>query len=229
MNIPMEVFLKLQIKKYKFLKQYSMKTLILSIVFLITLLSASSQVITEDSIWFEGKYYPRSEYKDAKERYEKINYETWFMPGLSYSYYSPVGSDSTGNFKGIAVEYLIFGQVHQNDKPGPSHVRVYSKLNILKSDKQDVNSLFMYTLGLDLSLEKNPNRTAMIPFFGLEFGGMTQKQLGTTSQFTPTFGIHALSKKNLFINLQGGYVYPLRNFETFQGWTAQVGVNFAMW
>lgn len=181
-----------------------------------------------DSVWFHGKYYSQAQYEVVQAAFEKMNFETYFMPGLGYTYYKPE-ADSIGSFKGLAVEYLIFAQVHQNDEAGPSHVRLYSKLNILKSDSAHINSMFMYTLGLDLSLEKNPKRTFLIPYFGLEFGGISQKQFGTTMQFTPTLGIHLLSKKNIFINIHAGYVYPISNFEALQGWVGQAGINFAMW
>lgn len=183
----------------------------------------------KDSIYFKGKYYSQKEYDIVKVRDEKLNFETYFMPGLGYTYYQPKLTDSTGTFSGLTVEYLIVGKVEQNDDPGPSHVRFYSKLNIMKSNNKNINSMFMYGLGLDLSLEKNPNRNYMVPYFGLEFCGVSQKQFGTTIQFTPTLGVHVISNKNIFINIYGGYVYPLRNFEMLQGWTAQAGVNFALW
>jgi hypothetical protein len=182
-----------------------------------------------DSILFNGKYYSPADYEEVKKADEKINFKTYFMPGVSYTYYQPKAADSIGHFTGFAVEYLIYAKVHQNDNPGPSHVRVYSKLSMLQSNISTINSMFMYTLGLDLSLEKNPKRQFLIPYFGLEFGGISQKQFGTTTQFTPTFGIHILSSKTLFINIHGGYVYPFSNFETLQGWFGQAGVNFALW
>jgi hypothetical protein len=178
---------------------------------------------------FEGIWYAPADYKVVKAAYQQKNFETWFMPGLAYTYYQPKSTDSIGYFSGLTVEYLIYAKVEQNDGRGPSHVRWYSKLNILKSSKSDINSMFMYTLGLDLSLEKNPKRSYLIPYFGLEFGGMSQKQFGSTIQFTPTLGIHLLAKKNIFINVHGGYVYPVSNFETLQGWFGQAGLNFALW
>jgi len=182
-----------------------------------------------DSTYLNGRYYSPADYKVAKKENEKLNFETYFMPGLAYTFFQPRSTDSVGRFSGLTVEYLIYAKVEQSDRPGPSHVRFYSKLNILQSDKKAINSMFMYTMGLDLSLEKNPKRSYLIPYFGLEFGGLSQKQFGSTAQFTPTFGIHLLSKKNIFINVHGGYLYPLTNFETLQGWFAQAGLNFALW
>jgi hypothetical protein len=182
-----------------------------------------------DTIFQYSSKFPGSEYKIVKIESTENDFDTWFMPGLAYSYYQPKLSDSIGFFSGLAVEYLIYAKVAQNDNPGPSHVRIYSKLNILKSSEANISSLFMYSLGLGLSLEKNPKRTFLVPYFGLEFGGMSQKEFGKSVQFTPTFGIHILSRKNIFINIHGGYVYPIRNFETLQGWFGEAGLNFALW
>jgi hypothetical protein len=207
-----------------------MKTTIIFLFFSVLFFTTTAQSNERgDSVYFNGSWYAPGEYEVVKTEHEKKNFETWFMPGLGYTMYLPAMHDSIGIFSGLTVEYLIYGKVAQNDRPGPSHVRFYTKLNILKSDKQDVNALLMYTFGYDLSLEKNPDRNWMIPFFGMEFGGISQKQFGSTIQFTPTLGIHLLSKKNIFINLHGGYIYPIKNFEFLQGWYAQAGINFALW
>jgi len=199
-------------------------TLLLNLIFLVSFGQTKN-----DSVWFHGRYVSQAEYKKLIKIEERTSFQTYFMPGLGYTYYQPKASDSLGYFSGLAVEYLIYAKVEQNDDPGPSHARFYAKLNLLRSSKQDIKSMFMYTLGLDLSLEKNPKRTYLIPYFGLEFGGLSQKQLGTTVQFTPIAGVHVLSKKNVFINLHGGYMYPLSNFEMLQGWFGQAGVNFSLW
>lgn len=188
-----------------------------------------TQPATADTLWFEGKYYSPEGYKAAKAEHEKRNFDTYFMPGLAYTYYQPQASDSIGQFRGVSVEYLLLAHVAQNDTYGPSHVRLYAKLNILNSSREQFQPIFMYGLGVDLSLERNPNRTFLIPYFGLEMGGMSQRQWGGSFQFTPTLGIHFLSKKTLFVNAHGGYVYPVRNFDLLRGWFVQGGFNFALW
>jgi hypothetical protein len=156
-------------------------------------------------------------------------FETYFMPGVGYTYYQPTAKDSLGTFSGLAIEYLLYGQNKQTDNSGPSHVRFYSKLNILKTNKENISSMFMYAVGLDLSIEKNPKRNFLIPYFGLEFGGISQKNVGSTAQFTPILGVHLLSRKNFFLNVRSGYVYPIANFEILQGWFGQIGLNFSLW
>lgn len=167
------------------------------------------------------------EHKDPV--FDKTNYEAWFMPGLGYSLYTPKDEDSTGIFNGITVNYLIYTKMYQNNKPGPSIVRFYTKLSIMKSTEDNINDLFCYSVGLSFSFEKNPKRTYLVPFFGLEFGGLSQSQWGTTGQFTPTLGIHFAAQRNLYINFQGGYVYPITQFDILQGPYFEAGVNFALW
>jgi hypothetical protein len=185
--------------------------------------------IHKDSVYFNGIYYSSADYVKVKAAYDKVNYSTWFMPGLSYAYYQPKAMDSLGSFSGLSVDYLIFTSENQNESHGPSHVRIYGKLNILNSDKSAVSPMFSYMLGVNMSVEKNPNRSFLIPSFGLEFGGLTNKNLGSTALFVPTFGLYLLSKKNLYINVNGGYYYPISNLELLRGWYAQAGVNFTLW
>ena len=194
-------------------------------------LLVKSQDVKKDSIYYNNKYYysTDSDFEQVKKEYMDRNFETWFMPGIGYTLYVPKGQDSTGVLKGIAIDYLLFTHMAQDNKPGPSLVRIYTKLSIIKSSKSEVNDLFSYSLGLSMSFEKNPKRSYLVPFFGLEFGGLSQSQWGTTGQFTPTVGIHIIAKRNLYINLQGGYVYPITNFDILQGVFFEVGVNFALW
>lgn len=204
---------------------------LISILQLFAYAQETKPVEKKDSIFYKGNFYLTTDpkYKEIKPAWEKINFETAFMPGISYSYFQPKDSDSTGIFKGFAVEYLIYAKIYQNNKPGPSHVRWYGRFNMLKSDKKGISDMFNYAVGLSLSIEKNPGRVLLVPYFGLEFGGLSQTSWGTIAEFTPTLGVHIISQKNLFINLQGGYVYPITNFDLLQGWNFQAGINFALW
>jgi hypothetical protein len=191
--------------------------------------SILAQIEIKDSVYYRGKYYNQAEYEKVKTDFEKYNFDERFMPGIGYGFYLPSKSDSIGAFHGISVKYLFYRDVSQNTDPGPSHLDFYAKLNLLKSIKDSISQVFIYSLGVDLSFEKNPNRFFFIPYFGLEIGGLSQKNFGTTIQFTPTVGIHILSKKNISIDLTTGYVYPVRNFETLAGWYGDVCLNFVLW
>jgi len=188
-----------------------------------------AQVNSSDSIYFQGKYYKPEEYKSVKNEYDKYNFDKRFMPGIGYGFFQPSKSDSIGSFHGIAVKYLFYRDVSQNQDPGPSHFTFYSKLSLFNSTQDNISQIFLYSIGIDLSFEKNPHRYYFIPFFGLEMGGLSQKSYGTTIQFTPTFGLHMISRKNFTIDFCGGYVYPVRNFEHLAGLYGDLCVNFVLW
>jgi hypothetical protein len=163
------------------------------------------------------------------QRDNVLDFDVHFQPGVGYSYYSPKASDSLGNFSGMVIEYLIWAGVRQNEDRGPSHTRVYAKINLLKSDKSGVSDMFMYGGGLNFSFERNPKRGYLIPYFGVELGGISQSKVGSTFQITPLLGAHLVARKNIFVNLHGGYVYPVNDFEKLQGYFAQLGVTFSFW
>lgn len=208
-----------------------MKTQILITLFILFSASGYCQEVKKDSLFLKDRYYYSTDpdFTSIKTEYEKLNFEAFFMPGLGYSLYTPKEADSTGLFNGITVNYLLYSKMYQNNDPGPSIVRFYTKLSIMKSDEKEIKDLFCYSVGLSFSFEKNPKRSYLVPFFGLEFGGLSQSQWGTTGQFTPTLGLHLASKRNLFLNLQGGYVYPITNFDILQGVYLEAGINFALW
>ncbi|MCS6821323.1 MAG: hypothetical protein NZ551_05570 [Microscillaceae bacterium] len=152
------------------------------------------------------------------------------MPGLGYGFYFPKAQDSLGFFRGMVVEFLFYADVSQNETTGPSHVRAYGKLHLMNSSKENVKNIFTYySVGLDMSIERNPKRTFLIPYFGLETGGISNAQLGTSWHFTPILGVHLLSRQNIFINLQGAYLYPVKNFDILQGYMGKLSINFSLW
>ena len=206
-----------------------MKRMLGVIVFQLIMFSLFSQVKAQDSIYFNGKYYNPDEYKDVKKEYDRYNFDERFMPGIGYGFYQPSKSDSIGSFYGVVVKYLFYREVSQNERSGPSHIDFYSKLGLLNSTEGDISQVFLYSLGIDLSFEKDPHRYFFIPYFGLEMGGLSQKSYGTSIQFTPTAGVHLISKKNLTVDLSGGYVYPIKNFEHLAGWYSDICLNFVLW
>ncbi len=173
-----------------------------------------------------------SKLNNSQEKPAIVNENEWttfFIPGLVYQSYFPDIQDSLGTFNGIVVEYLIAAWIHKNDNRGPSHGRIYTKVTFLKSTISQINDIFYWGIGLDLSLERNPKRNYLIPYFGLEFGDMFQRQFGNLVTITPTLGVHLYSSRNLFVNLTGGYLYPTRHIEELRGYTVQLGANFSLW
>ena len=157
------------------------------------------------------------------------NHESYFMPGGGYGLYFPEGLDTTGYYQGAIVEYLFYNKINQSSSWGPSHTRFYGKLQIMKGSSSELPSLFAYNVGVDFSFEKNPKRNVLIPYFGVELGGLSGKVYGTNFGFYPLAGLRLLAFKRITMGVSAVYSYPIKNFEIFRGWQAQSTINFSLW
>lgn len=182
-----------------------------------------------------GVHEVRVTASDGTTTIEKVVYvtvaeewETFLMPGLAYSAYQP--ADATlGTLHGPSAELLIAGWIHRNENRGPSHVRIYANIGLLTSTESDVEKAVQGALGFDLSIERNPRRSFLIPYFGLEGGILSQDSVGAPGYVYPFLGAHLWSSRNLFVNASGGYVFPMRHVEQARGYAGRLSVSFSLW
>ncbi len=155
-------------------------------------------------------------------------WETFLMPGVSYTMYQPVGAE-LGTMHGPAAEFLLAGWIHRNENRGPSHVRLYASIGLLSSTESDVSKAVQPAFGFDLSIERNPRRSFLIPYFGIEGGLIAQDALGAPGYVLPFVGGHLWSSQNLFVNVSGGYVFPMRSVDLARGYSGTLSMNFSLW
>ncbi len=167
-------------------------------------------------------------------------HESFFMPGVGFSMFVPNSPEKLGIFVGARVEILPAAWIHLNEKRGPSHGRVYLAFDILTSTKRgpadlpykgDVHDALIPTIGFDLSLERNPARRWLVPFFGLEGGAFFQLNTGTVACLEPLGGVHLFATQNVYLNLVGGYFLPLSSelFDDVRGVRGRLTFDFSLW
>ncbi len=158
-------------------------------------------------------------------------WKSFFMPGLQYSGYGPNAQSTWGSFHGVSAEFLLYAWIARNDNRGPSHGRVYIDFDVLFSTRTGVRSAFLPSIGLDLSVERNPQRRFLLPYFGMETGGLFQKDINSLWMIVPFVGVHLFSSANVFVNTSVGYVLPIdaQQFDELRGWRAKLGVDFSLW
>jgi hypothetical protein len=157
------------------------------------------------------------------------DHESYFVPGGGFGMYMPKGLDTSGYYSGVIIEYLFYNGINQVDRWGPSHTRFYGKLQIMNGSSRELKSIFCYNLGVDFSVERNPRRNVLIPYFGLEMGGISGRTYGTNFAFYPLAGIRFLAFKRLNLGASALYAYPIKDFDVFRGWLAQATLNFSLW
>jgi hypothetical protein len=114
---------------------------------------------------------------------EEVNQEwdDYFMPGVGYKVYTPKNMDSLGMYQGISTEFVIYARARRSSsyRSGPSRVKTYGNLSIMKSDKKAAKDIFSVNFGLNLSFEAVTRRNVGIPYFGLELGGLFQRDFSS--------------------------------------------------
>jgi hypothetical protein len=156
-------------------------------------------------------------------------WESYLLPGVYYGLYRPVDHANYGVLHGTTIELVVASWIHRNDNHGPSHGRASLKVDLLSSTREGQPVAFMYALGVDLSIERNPSRRFLIPFFGVDIGGLTQKNMKHRFQVTPRAGVYLWTSRNLFVTLAGGYMLVPGQIETLRGWRASLGFNLTLW
>ncbi|MFT5820153.1 MAG: hypothetical protein ACI8ZM_001387 [Crocinitomix sp.] len=162
-------------------------------------------------------------FKDSDEK------DDYFMPGAAFDFYQPRKTD-IGQFYGPSVEFVFYSRSKRatSKRSGPSRIKSYGKIGILNSTAQDASDLLMVSCGINLSFESKTNRNYLLPYFGLDFGGLYSKSM-STFQFTPHLGVQFLSTKKIIWSGQAGYLYSVRNFDEYSGYSFKTSLNVLLW
>ncbi|MNJ83151.1 hypothetical protein D3C87_05660 [compost metagenome] len=157
-------------------------------------------------------------------------WDDYFMPGIGYKVYTPKNSAKLGVYQGIVTEFVIYAKAKNklSSQSGPARVKTYANLSILKSDQDSARNIFNVNFGLNLSFEGKCNRKYLIPYFGLEVGGLFQRNY-SSMQFTPVAGIQLFSNKRMIWTLQAGYNYTVKYFEDYSGMQYSSTFNLLLW
>jgi Putative Ig domain len=153
---------------------------------------------------------------------------SFLLPGVGYSIYAPRDNAKT-IFHGLNLEVVIAAWIHRNDNRGPSLGRVYVNAELLNATGINVPLMFAYSTGLSLSFERNPQRTWLIPYYGIEVGGIVHNQIGSYFQTTPYAGVHVFSNPNVFLGTRLGYRLVPSRVDDLAGLHFGVVADFSIW
>ena len=103
----------------------------------------------------------------------------------------------------------------------------------LRSSRAGTGAAFDLAAGFDLSIERNPTRHFLLPYFGLKTGAFTQRDLnrGSVWHLTPLAGAYLWADKNVFVFASAGYFLPVSasQFDELRGMRVSIGANFSLW
>ncbi len=157
-------------------------------------------------------------------------WDDFFMPGIGYKVYTPKNFTDLGVYQGIMTEFVIYARAKgvNSHYTGPARIKIYGNLSITNSSNTNANDIFFANVGVNLSFEGKTNRKFLIPYFGLETGGLFQRNFSSL-QFSPVTGIQILSTKHILWNLQFGYQYTTKLFDEYSGFIYSSTLNVLLW
>lgn len=152
-----------------------------------------------------------------------------FIPNVGFSYYAPKNKADLGSFKGGNIQFDWVSWAHHNDNKGPSHGKFYLRFDYMESDKDTLGVACKFGLGFQVSFERNANRSFLIPYYGLEISGMSQRETGSLFLFNPQVGLWCFSNRNINISATCGYLLPTKKVDDCSGLFASVSLGFTLW
>ncbi len=158
-------------------------------------------------------------------------WDDYFMPGAGYKMFVPKNRSDLGTYHGFTTEFVIYARAKGSDSKywsGPGRIKTYGNLSIMGSDNAVARDIFFVNAGLNLSFESNIKRKFLIPYFGLEMGGLFQRDF-SSMHFTPVAGIQLLSTKRVIWSVQGGYLYTTKRFDEYSGYSFSSTLNILLW
>lgn len=157
------------------------------------------------------------------------DWTTSFIPNVGFTYFAPKNKTDFGTFKGASIQFDLVSWAHHNDNKGPCHGKLFLRFDYLESDKDTLGVAFKYGLGMQVSFERNANRSYLIPFYGVELSGINQREIGSLFLFNPHVGVWCYSNRNLNISATCGYLLPTKKVDDFSGLFASVSLGFSLW
>ncbi len=173
-------------------------------------------------------YENYKKYQRKDNRYRDREWDEYFMPGLGYNRIVPAMKDSFGTFSGFAPEFTIYARYKHYAK-GPSYVKTYFRVGILNSDKPAIGKMLLYSVGTNFSFENKMKRQWLIPYFGMEIGGINQKRIGPSLFVMPQLGVYLYASKQLQVHVNGGYLYSFSHPYEYESYTMSAGLSFLLW
>lgn len=157
-------------------------------------------------------------------------WDDYFMPGVGYKVYVPKNDTALGMYQGVVTEFVIYARAKGAEtwRSGPARVKTFANLSIMKSSEETAKDIFFANVGLNLSFEGMIKRKYFIPVFGIEIGGLYQRNFSTL-HYSPTAGIQLASTQRILFTAYGGYQYTNKRFDEYSGFIFGSTLNVLLW
>jgi hypothetical protein len=155
-------------------------------------------------------------------------YSASLVPSVMGVFYVPRG-DELGARAGAGAEIVFFTWANHSDNFGPAEGKIrFDVAGLWEPGDSDV-WMILYRGGASLSLERNPRRNWLVPYFSADIGGIHDHSLGGSFFLDPGGGLYVVYVKNFIVDVEAGYLFALADADNLSGFKSHLTVSFALW
>lgn len=183
---------------------------------------------TEDDI---GSAEAIIEISDGHDTVRKtVTYEVYdeWGSGLCPSAGSSVDLSRSGTIVGVPIQVALVMWAYRNSRSGSSHGRFYLQVEPIRTLFGEQRTGAGIGFGFDASFESTPRRRWLIPFYGLTFGSLLNKDLpdGGFGYALPQLGAYLWADHGIFVHASAGWLLPFSAFADHHGLRANLALTF---
>jgi hypothetical protein len=151
---------------------------------------------------------------------------TFLVPTLAGAAFFP--RHAHGAMIGGGVEAVWIAWTSNTTTFGPSHGKISTSVLELAGLRDSAHALTWFTSAL-VSIEKNPSRRFLIPYFGPSIGELLPSFDSHRFFFDATGGVYLYQTPGFAIDARGSYVFALSTSDSLSGPRAELSASLSLW
>jgi hypothetical protein len=155
-------------------------------------------------------------------------FATSFVPSVQGLAFFPLGR-GLGPWYGGGVEVVLLTWSNNADTFGPSQGKIRFDVGGLAPARDGRDAMVLYRAGAAVSFERNAGRSWLIPYFAADAGAFHERSLGGRAFADASLGVYLLYTRNVMIDAEGTFVFPLTAFDRLAGPKAALTASVSLW
>ena len=137
--------------------------------------------------------------------------------------------DDLGKWFGGGVELVWLTWGDSSPSFGPSHGKLRGSIGLLRSTTEGMGTMVQYRGGAQVSFEKNPSRSWLIPYFAADIGGMWVRGPGSEPFVDAGLGAYVYYSARIIVDIGAGWLLPFDDVDLLAGPTAHAALSVTLW
>jgi hypothetical protein len=130
---------------------------------------------------------------------------------------------------GAGFELIFYAWSDNSARRGPGQGKVSFDISALGSDGAGTETMILWSVGANVSIEKSASRAYLIPYYGVRLGATHEAMLGRHFFAEGQLGLHLWWSPRFTVDAAGGYLLPFSDAEDLAGVRGQLVLSASLW